>query len=79
MDNIFTNVRFTRSQCDCHGNLFQMDARFVSSGKPVRVMQSREGWHVSIGDIPITPPEAVTTRVMRAMVEDELGGTYVHS
>lgn len=53
------NVIKTASICRCHRELYMFDA-VLENGKPVRVMESADGYHVSIGEIPAVPPDAIS-------------------
>jgi hypothetical protein len=44
-----------------HGRLRQIDAE-LPNGKPVRILASPDGYHVSVGKIPWRPPEPVSAR-----------------
>lgn len=57
----------TASLCPCHGELFMIDGT-LENGLPVRIMESDEGFHVSIGEIPERPPQAVPYPVAFLMI-----------
>jgi len=48
--DFLVNVQVSESDCDCHGHLRQIDAQLKTNGKPVRIMESSDGYHVVIGN-----------------------------
>jgi hypothetical protein len=70
-DKFFKNQKLTVTTCDCHGRLFQLDAE-LPNGQPVRVMESFQGWHLAIGEIPATPPPAISEEELNERIEAAL-------
>jgi len=57
----------TASVCPCHGELFMIDGK-LENGIKVRIMESDEGFHVSIGKIPAVPPAPVSYALALLMI-----------
>jgi len=57
----------TASHCSCHGEMFMLDGT-LKNGIKVRIMESDEGFHVSIGNIPAVPPAPVSYALALLMV-----------
>ena len=55
--SLLGNIVTTESVCACYGELKQIDAE-LPDRTPVRIMQSRDGYHVAVG-LPDQVPDAV--------------------
>lgn len=48
--DLLVNVQVSEAKCPCHGYLRQIDAQ-LPNGKPIRIMESSDGFHVAIGEV----------------------------
>jgi hypothetical protein len=64
--SLFQNVRVTLSRCACCGTLAQIDATLPDQ-TPVRIMRSRDGYHVAVG-VPGALPGALPGQMVIAEV-----------
>ena len=72
-DGLLKDIKKSTESDFWQGNMKQIDARLVSDNRPVRILQDDQGYRVSVGRIPATPPPAVSGREAGEILKRESG------